>query len=101
MGALVASVFAAYLTDMPFTHGDHQAGGLPFPSGLLLVALSTAHQFLRGRRGLQQVALPAALALFFAEGLPLLVTPFAPWIRLVFYGVIIGSAVALYEWASP
>lgn len=86
---------------MPFVQGDHQAGGLPFPSGALLVVLSTGHQLLRGRWRLQQLVFVASATLFFAEGLPLLVTPFAPVIRLVFYGVLIGSAVVLYEWGTP
>jgi hypothetical protein len=99
--AFLASVAAAYLFDMPFLHGDRQAGGLPIPSGLLLVILSTAHQLLRGRWTLQQMFFVASATLFFAEGLPLIVTPFAPVIRLVFYGALIGSAVALYEWGMP
>ena len=53
---------------------------------------------LRPYRKAQCVLGTAVAATFFAYGLPLIVTPFAVHIRFVFYAVIVGSTVALYEW---
>jgi hypothetical protein len=86
---------------MPFFHGDSQAGGIPVPSGALLVLGAAAYWSVRRWRVIQQCLLTLVASLFFAEGLPLLLTPFAPTIRYVFYLVVIGSAVALYEWTKP
>jgi hypothetical protein len=96
-----AAVLIARVFDMPFLHGDAQAGGIPVPSGTLFAFGVAAHRSLRRWRVFQQCLLPLVASLFFAEGLPLLLTPFAPTIRYVFFLVVIGSTVALYEWAKP
>ena len=101
VGYTLPALLVARLFDMPFLHGDSQAGGIPLPSGTLFVLGVGAYWSLRRRRVIQQCLLPIVVALFFAEGMPLLLTPFAPTIRYVFYLVIAGSAVALYEWTMP
>ena len=94
----IGAMVLAYLFDMPLTGASPE---LPIPTGMLFTAGTVAHQALRQHRALQQLLLPPVVALFFAFGLPLLLTPFAPGVRYVFYLVIAGSAVALFEWSMP
>jgi hypothetical protein len=76
--------------------------GLPFPAAGVAFALGMIGiQLVRSRRGLQQLLLPPVAALFFTFGLPLLLTPFAVHVRYVFFVVLIGAMVALYEWVTP
>jgi hypothetical protein len=99
--ALIAAVLA-YLFDMPLTWQSWVTiGGFPFPAGAVFVVGVVAIHAVRARRTLQVMLFPPVAALFFAIGLPLIVTPFAPLVRYVFFLVLIGSAVALYEWVMP
>jgi hypothetical protein len=101
IGYTFPALLIARLFDMPFFHGDAQSGGIPLPSGTMFVLGVAAYWSLRRWRVIQQCLLPLVASLFFAEGLPLLLTPFAPTIRYAFFLVLVGSAVALYEWAKP
>jgi hypothetical protein len=97
-----AGVAVAYLFAMPFGLASWTAiGGVPVPAGTLFTAGLVAMHAARGRRRLHQTLRALVVALFFAYGLPLIVTPFAPAVRVVFYLVLCGAAVALYEWTVP
>jgi uncharacterized membrane protein YczE len=92
----------AYLFDMPLTwQSGVTIGGFPFPAGTVFVLGVVAIHAVRSRRILQASVFPPVAALFFAIGLPLIVTPFAPLVRYVFFLVLIGAAVALYKWVMP
>ena len=84
VGLLAAGL--AYLFDMPF------------PTGPAFVALCVATRAARNRRRLQQTLRTVAAAVFFTYGPVTIVTAFAPAVRLVFFSVLVGSALALYEW---
>jgi hypothetical protein len=101
IGYTFPALLVARLFDMPFLHGDAQAGGIPVPSGTVFVVGVAAYWSVRRWRVIQQCLLPLVASLFFAEGLPLLLTPFAPTIRYVFFFVVVGSTVSLYEWIRP
>jgi hypothetical protein len=88
VGAFAAGVLLSYLFD------------IWFPWNVLYVAGAVASQATRGRRRLQLTVGVATTALFFTFGCPLMFAAFAPPVRYVFFGVIAGSAVALFEWAS-
>lgn len=69
---------------------------------LVVFVLGVAETYaLRPYRKAQCVLGTAVAATFFTYGLPLILTPFALHIRFVFYAVIVGSTVALYEWLMP
>jgi hypothetical protein len=91
--AAAAGLLLSYLFDMPVAHGH------PLPVGTLFALGLVGIQALRGHHVLQQCLVPPVAALFFAFGLPLIMTPFAPHIRYVFFLVMISAAVALYEWS--
>jgi hypothetical protein len=84
----------AHLFDMPFLPG----GGTPAVGTLFVLGL-VAIQALRRHSILQRLLGPPVAALFFAFGLPLILAPFAPHVRYVFFLLLIGGATAVYEWA--
>ena len=75
--------------------------GVALPVGTLFASGLVGLQALRAHRTLQQLLRPPVTALFFAFGFPLLLAPFPPDVRYVFYLVMIGATVALYEWNMP
>jgi hypothetical protein len=97
-----AGIAVAYLFAMPFGFAPWTAiAGVPVPAGTLFAVGLVGMHAARARRRLHQTLRALVVALFFAYGLPLIVTPFAPAVRLVFYLVLAGAAVTLYEWTVP
>jgi len=91
--AAVAGVVLSYLGAMPFVLGH------PLPVGTLFTLGLVAVQALRRHYVLQRLLAVPVVALFFAFGFPLLLTPFPAEVRYVFFSVMVGAAVAIYEWA--
>jgi len=91
--AAAAGVLLSYLGAMPFVLGH------PVPVGTLFTVGLVGLQALRRHYILQRLLAVPVVALFFAFGFPLLLTPFPAEVRYVFFLVMIGAAVAIYEWA--
>jgi hypothetical protein len=91
--AAAAGVLLSYLGAMPFVLGH------PLPVGTLFTLGLVGIQALRRHYVLQRLLAPPVAALFFAFGFPLLLTPFPTEVRYAFFLVMIGAAVAIYEWA--
>jgi hypothetical protein len=98
----VVGLFVAWLFGMPLLPNSSTAlVGVALPVGTLFASGLVGLQALRARRTFQQLLRPPVAALFFAFGFPLLLAPFPPDVRYVFYLVMIGATVALYEWSMP
>ena len=91
VGLAVVGVLAASLARL-FDMG--------FAFGALFAAGCVATRAARNHRRVQQTLRPLTVALFLTYGPVTIATPFPPSWRFVFYGVIAGSAVCLYEWAA-
>jgi hypothetical protein len=67
----------------------------------LFVVGCVATRAAKNHRWLQQTLRVAAATIYFSYAELTFTVAFPPIVRLVFYGVIIGAVVALYEWAVP
>jgi len=68
--------------------------------GALFAAGCAATRAARNHRRIRRTLGPLTAALFFAFGMPTVVSPYPPTVRYVFFAVLIGSAVALYAWSA-
>ena len=92
-GSLVAVALLAAAPALAF--------GMTPSTTLLFVACSVATRAARSRRRLQQALRVAAATVFFSFAELTFVVAFPPAVRLVFFGVLIGAVVLLYEWGVP
>lgn len=93
VAAAAVGVLLSCLGAMPFVLGH------PLPVGTLFTLGLVGIQALRRHYILQRLLAPPVVALFFAFGFPLILAPFPAEVRYVFFLVMIGAAVVLYEWA--
>ena len=75
--------------------------GMGFGTTTLFVLGCVATRAARNHRLLQQTLRVAAATVYCSFAELTFTVAFPPAVRLVFYGVLIGTIVALYEWAVP
>ena len=75
--------------------------GLPFAAAALWVIAAVATRAARNHRRLQQTLRVAAATVFLSFAELTFTVAFPPVVRLVFYGVLVGAVILLYEWSMP
>lgn len=87
---------------MPFfPAASTSLAGVPLPVGTLLAVGMIGLPALCAHRLLQQGLRALVGALLFAYGLPLMLGPYPPGWRVVFYLGMTSVVLALYEWTVP